>query len=109
MPALSYQPAPFSAAQLPVAIDYPAALALRQMAVYTKVFALDVAARHRVQFSMPGADAVAMLRQSSTLKPFHVGRNPRILMHRTTRRQTAQWCCPLIKLKSGNDDGHLTG
>ncbi|MCW2107110.1 UNVERIFIED_ORG: integrase [Rahnella aquatilis] len=32
--------------------------------VYTKVFALDVAARHRVQFSMPGSDAVAMLRQS---------------------------------------------
>ena len=31
--------------------------------VYTKVFALDVAARHRVQFSMPGADAVALLRQ----------------------------------------------
>ncbi|EAP4732792.1 tyrosine-type recombinase/integrase [Salmonella enterica] len=29
--------------------------------VYTKVFALDVAARHRVQFQMPGADAVAML------------------------------------------------
>jgi integrase len=33
--------------------------------VYTRVFALDVAARHRVQFSMPGADAVAMLRQTS--------------------------------------------
>lgn len=33
--------------------------------VYTKVFALDVAARHRVQFSIPGADAVAMLRQVS--------------------------------------------
>lgn len=30
--------------------------------VYTKVFALDVAARHRVQFSMPEADAVAMLK-----------------------------------------------
>lgn len=30
--------------------------------VYTKVFALDVAARHRVQFLMPGDDAVAMLR-----------------------------------------------
>ncbi|EOG2931710.1 tyrosine-type recombinase/integrase, partial [Salmonella enterica] len=30
--------------------------------VYTKVFALDVAARHRVQFQMPGADAVAMLK-----------------------------------------------
>lgn len=31
-------------------------------AVYTKVFALDVAARHRVQFQMPEADAVAMLK-----------------------------------------------
>ncbi|EDZ5420687.1 tyrosine-type recombinase/integrase [Salmonella enterica subsp. enterica serovar Muenchen] len=30
--------------------------------VYTKVFALDVAARHRVQFQMPGTDAVAMLK-----------------------------------------------
>ncbi|EOV0239446.1 site-specific integrase [Salmonella enterica] len=30
--------------------------------VYTKVFALDVAARHRVQFLMPEADAVAMLK-----------------------------------------------
>ncbi|KAF6590653.1 phage integrase family protein [Cronobacter sp. EKM101R] len=30
--------------------------------VYTKVFALDVAARHRVQFSMAEADAVAMLK-----------------------------------------------
>ena len=30
--------------------------------VYTKVFALDVAARHRVQFQMPGPDAVAMLK-----------------------------------------------
>jgi len=28
--------------------------------VYTKVFALDVAARHRVQFAMPESDAVAM-------------------------------------------------
>lgn len=33
--------------------------------VYTKVFALDVAARHRVQFAMPGSDAVAMLKQLS--------------------------------------------
>ena len=33
MPALSNQPTPFSAAQLPVAIDYPAALALRKMAL----------------------------------------------------------------------------
>ncbi|EMQ9353626.1 phage integrase family protein [Salmonella enterica] len=30
--------------------------------VYTKVFALDVAARHRVQFQMDGAEAVSMLR-----------------------------------------------
>lgn len=30
--------------------------------VYTKVFALDVAARHRVQFQMPGPEAVAMLK-----------------------------------------------
>lgn len=30
--------------------------------VYTKVFALDVAARHRVQFQMPGAEAVALLK-----------------------------------------------
>lgn len=29
--------------------------------VYTKVFALDVAARHRVQFHMPGNEAVAIL------------------------------------------------
>ncbi|HCM1865995.1 TPA: phage integrase family protein [Salmonella enterica subsp. houtenae serovar 43:z4,z32:-] len=32
--------------------------------VYTKVFALDVAARHRVQFQMPEAEAVAMLKGS---------------------------------------------
>lgn len=31
--------------------------------VYTRVFALDVAARHRVQFAMPEADAVALLKQ----------------------------------------------
>ncbi|HAK5802695.1 TPA: phage integrase family protein [Salmonella enterica] len=30
--------------------------------VYTKVFALDVAARHRVQFQMPENEAVAMLK-----------------------------------------------
>ncbi|MGG9067850.1 site-specific integrase [Enterobacter hormaechei] len=30
--------------------------------VYTKVFALDVAARHRVQFHMSGTEAVAMLK-----------------------------------------------
>lgn len=33
--------------------------------VYTRMFALDVVARHRVQFSMPGADAVALLRQNT--------------------------------------------
>ncbi len=32
--------------------------------VYTKVFALDVTARHRVQFLMPGDEAVAMLKGS---------------------------------------------
>lgn len=32
--------------------------------IYTRVFALDVTARHRVQFQMPGNDAVAMLRMS---------------------------------------------
>ncbi|EPQ7708686.1 hypothetical protein ACUWAR_004304, partial [Escherichia coli] len=31
--------------------------------VCTKVFALDVAARHRVQFSMPESDAVSMLKR----------------------------------------------
>lgn len=31
--------------------------------VYTKVFALDVAARHRVQFQMPGTEVVAMLKE----------------------------------------------
>lgn len=30
--------------------------------VYTKVFALDVAARHRVKFQMSGEDAVALLK-----------------------------------------------
>ena len=33
LPVLQGHPAPFSAMQLPVAIDYPAALALRQMAL----------------------------------------------------------------------------
>lgn len=32
--------------------------------VYTKVFALDVAARHRVQFQMPGDEAVALIKKS---------------------------------------------
>lgn len=31
--------------------------------VYTKVFALDVAARHRVQFAMPESDAIALMKQ----------------------------------------------
>lgn len=31
--------------------------------VYTKVFALDVAARHRVQFQMPADDAVSLMKQ----------------------------------------------
>ncbi|MDX5628411.1 MULTISPECIES: site-specific integrase [unclassified Brenneria] len=35
---------------------------LKSTEIYTKVFALDVAARHRVQFQMPGTDAVAMLK-----------------------------------------------
>lgn len=35
---------------------------LKSTEVYTRVFALDVAARHRVPFSMPGAEAVALLR-----------------------------------------------
>lgn len=33
--------------------------------VYTKIFALDVAAQQRVQFSMPGAEAVAILKGCS--------------------------------------------
>ncbi|CAH0139556.1 Tyrosine recombinase XerD [Rahnella aquatilis] len=37
---------------------------MKSTEVYTRIFALDVAARHRVQFSMPGADAVAMLKMS---------------------------------------------
>jgi len=34
--------------------------------IYTRVFALDVAARHRVQLQMVGTDAVVMLRKSSS-------------------------------------------
>jgi site-specific recombinase XerD len=34
--------------------------------IYTRVFAQDVAARHRVQFQMAGTVAVAMLRKSSS-------------------------------------------
>lgn len=34
----------------------------RSMEVYTRVFALDVAVRHRLLFQMPGADAVAILK-----------------------------------------------
>ncbi len=33
--------------------------------VYTQVFALDVAARHRVQFSIPGTERVAVLKQEN--------------------------------------------
>ncbi len=36
---------------------------LKSTEVHTKVFALDLAARYRVQFSMPGNEAVAMLRK----------------------------------------------
>lgn len=35
---------------------------MKSTEVFTKVFALDVAARHRVQFHMPGNEAVAMLK-----------------------------------------------
>ncbi|WP_071941181.1 tyrosine-type recombinase/integrase [Pantoea agglomerans] len=35
---------------------------MKSTEVYTKVFALDVAARHRVQFHMPETDAVTMLK-----------------------------------------------
>ena len=35
---------------------------MKSTEVYTKVFALDVAARHRVQFQMLGTNAVAMLK-----------------------------------------------
>jgi len=36
---------------------------MKSTEVYTRIFALDVAARHRVQFSMPSAEAAAMVRQ----------------------------------------------
>lgn len=39
--------------------------------VYTKVFALDVAARHRVQFAMPEAEAVALIKVNP--KPIYIG------------------------------------
>ncbi|QAV47683.1 site-specific integrase [Pantoea agglomerans] len=35
---------------------------MKSTEVYTKVFALDVAARHRVQFHMPGNEAVSLLK-----------------------------------------------
>lgn len=38
-----------------------------------KVFALDVAARHRVQFAMPEADAVALIKQLERLKAVSAG------------------------------------
>ena len=34
---------------------------MKSTEVYTKVFALDLVARHREQFHMPGNEAVAML------------------------------------------------
>jgi len=37
---------------------------MKSTEVFTKVFALDVAARHRVQFHMPGNEAVAMLKNT---------------------------------------------
>ncbi|MCX0498984.1 site-specific integrase [Erwinia billingiae] len=38
---------------------------MKSTEVYTKVFALDVAARHRVQFQMSGPDAVALLKRNA--------------------------------------------
>lgn len=38
---------------------------IKSTEIYTRVFALDVAARHRVQFSMPGNEAVAILKTNS--------------------------------------------
>ena len=58
--------------------------------VYTKVFALDVAARHRVQFSMAEADAVAMLKRGkvryvkSGLVSCQFSRNARLNYYRIT-------------------------
>jgi site-specific recombinase XerD len=39
---------------------------MKSTELYTKVFALDVAARLRVQFQMPGTDAVALLKNLNT-------------------------------------------
>lgn len=36
---------------------------MKSTEVYTKVFALDMAARHRVQFHMSGTDAVTILKR----------------------------------------------
>lgn len=36
---------------------------MKSTEVYTEVFALDVAAQHRVQFHMAGTEAVAMLKK----------------------------------------------
>jgi len=36
---------------------------MKSTEVYAKVFSLDVAASHRVQFHMPGNEAVAMLKR----------------------------------------------
>jgi len=35
---------------------------IKSTEIYTRVFALDVAAQYRVQFSMPGKEAVSMLK-----------------------------------------------
>jgi site-specific recombinase XerD len=35
---------------------------IKSTEIYTRVFALDIAARHRVQFQMPGNEAVDLLR-----------------------------------------------
>ncbi|PPC67085.1 resolvase [Pantoea sp. ICBG 985] len=38
---------------------------IKSTEIYTRVFALDVAARHRVQFSMPGSEAVEIMKKSA--------------------------------------------
>ena len=53
------------ASRLSVAIQLQSLMGHKSVSsteVYTKVFALDVAARHRVQFQMSESDAVAMLK-----------------------------------------------
>lgn len=46
------------------------------MGDYTKAFALDMAARNRGQFSMPGADAVTMLKKAHAQKMVSVNGAP---------------------------------